>query len=100
MAARTLDELRERLASLPPPVVVFSKSHSGSRLLARLLAASGVFMGADLNASEDAVPLLKLVQYFVAHYHPDASARQMISGFAAGAAACKQAGAISKGVFR
>jgi hypothetical protein len=74
MTARTLDDLRDRFASLPAPVVVFNKSHSGSRLLARLLAASGVFMGAERNASEDALPLLKLVQYFVEHYHPDASA--------------------------
>lgn len=74
MTARTLTELRDRFAALPAPVVVFNKSHSGSRLLARLMAASGVFMGADRNASEDALPLLKLVQYFVEHYHPDASA--------------------------
>jgi hypothetical protein len=73
MTARTLPELRDRLAALPPPVVVFNKSHSGSRLVARLLAEAGVFMGAERNASEDALPLLKLVTYFVEHYHPDAS---------------------------
>lgn len=73
MIAPTLLDLRERLALLPPPVVVFNKSHSGSRLLARLLAHAGLFMGADRNGSEDALPLLKLVQYFVEHYHPDAS---------------------------
>ena len=74
MTARTLIELREHLAALPPPVVVFNKSHSGSRLLARLLDASGVFMGAARNESGDALPVLKLVRYFVEHYHPDASA--------------------------
>lgn len=74
MTVRTLLELRERFSALPPPVVVFNKSHSGSRLLARLMAASGVFMGADCNESADALPVLKLVRYFVEHYHPDASA--------------------------
>lgn len=73
MSARTLLDLRQAFAALPPPVVVFNKSHSGSRLVARLLGEAGVFMGAERNASEDALPLVKLVTYFVEHYYPDAS---------------------------
>ena len=71
MTARTLLELRERFRALPAPVVVFNKSHSGSRVLARLLAASGVCMGAECNDSGDALPVLKLVRYFVEHHYPD-----------------------------
>ena len=46
---RTFAELRARFADLEPPIVVFNKSHSGSRLLARTLAAGGVFIGSVLN---------------------------------------------------
>ena len=60
-----LAELRDELCALPPPIVVFNKSHSGSRLLARVLAAGGVFMGAHLNASHDSLDLLPLVEYLV-----------------------------------
>ncbi|MBY0278405.1 sulfotransferase [Candidatus Binatia bacterium] len=63
--------LRDELAWLPPPVVVFNKSHSGSRLLAELLDAAGVFMGAELNASRDALPVLEIVEALVRRYYPD-----------------------------
>jgi LPS sulfotransferase NodH len=63
--------LRVALSAYGPPVVVFNKSHSGSRLLARLLARSGVFMGAELNESEDAVPILPIVQRLVVDHYPD-----------------------------
>ncbi len=67
----TLDDARLGFADLPPPVVIFNKSHSGSRLLARLVEASGVWMGGSLNASHDAEGLMKLVRYAVEHYYPD-----------------------------
>ena len=67
----TLHDLRLAFAELPPPVVVFNKSHSGSRLVAQLLEASGVWLGSDVNDSRDSVSLLKLVRYLVEHYYPD-----------------------------
>ncbi len=70
-AAASLAALRADLGRLPPPVVVFNKSHSGSRLLAELLAAGGVFMGAERNASWDALPMLDLVEALVRGYYPD-----------------------------
>lgn len=66
-----LTALRDELAQLPPPVVVFNKSHSGSRLLTELLAAAGVFMGAEQNASRDALPVLEVVEALVRRYYPD-----------------------------
>ena len=53
------------------PIVVFNKSHSGSRLLAALLQSAGVFMGSNLNSSNDALDLLKLIRYLVINYYPD-----------------------------
>ncbi len=53
-----------------PPVVVFNKSHSGSRLLTRLLIDAGVFMGADRNDSEDSADLLRLVMPLVNRWYP------------------------------
>jgi hypothetical protein len=67
----SLDRLRARFAGLPPPIVVFNKSHSGSRLLARLLSSQGVHIGGDLNGSADALSLLPLVQHLVTAYYPD-----------------------------
>lgn len=72
--APALARLRDELARLAPPVVVFNKSHSGSRLLAELLDASGVFMGAEQNESRDALPLLEVVDALVRRYYPDYSA--------------------------
>lgn len=66
-----LAALRAELGRLPPPVVVFNKSHSGSRLLAELIGEAGVFMGAERNASWDALPLLDLVEALVRGYYPD-----------------------------
>lgn len=70
-AALPLAALRDELAALGPPVVVFNKSHSGSRLLAELLAAAGVFMGASVNESWDALPILEVVDALVRRYYPD-----------------------------
>lgn len=58
---------------MPPPVVIFNKSHSGSRLLAELVAASGIYMGAHRNESGDAENMLELVEYVVEHHYPDFS---------------------------
>jgi len=67
----TLSAVRAWTRSLPPPVVIFNKSHSGSRLLAELVRASGVFMGAHQNASGDSEDVLQLVEYVVCRYYPD-----------------------------
>jgi hypothetical protein len=61
--------------SLPPPLIIFNKSHSGSRLLARLLEEAGVFMGAHQNESQDALDMFDLVRYLVETYYPDYETR-------------------------
>lgn len=66
-----LAALRAELERLPAPVVVFNKSHSGSRLLAELFGAAGVHMGADVNESWDALPVFDLVEALVLRYYPD-----------------------------
>jgi hypothetical protein len=53
------------------PIVVFCKSHSGSRLLVRLLEAAGLFMGAHRNESGDSWDILPIVRYLVTRYYPD-----------------------------
>ncbi len=63
--------LAETWASYGPPIIVFNKSHSGSRLLARLLLGSGVFLGAELNESEDAADFMRLVRPLVETHYPD-----------------------------
>ncbi len=68
--AETLARLAHVWAGVGPPVIVFNKSHSGSRLLARLLRASDVFMGSDLNESEDAADMLRLVCPLVERHYP------------------------------
>ena len=57
-------------AALPAPVVAFNKSHSGSRLLAALLAGQGMFMGGVLNESNDALPLVPMMEYLVRQRPP------------------------------
>ncbi len=64
-------ELAQLVARLPPPIVVFNKSHSGSRLLASMLQAAGVFMGANLNESRDSWDMLPVVHYLVTRYYPE-----------------------------
>ena len=67
----TVARLRAHFAALHAPVVAFNKSHSGSRLLAALLAGQGIFMGGVLNESHDALPLVPVMEYLVRHYYPD-----------------------------
>lgn len=62
--------LSVNLAVYPPPIVVFCKSHSGSRLLVKLLEAAGVFMGAHRNESGDSWDLLPLLRYLVSRHYP------------------------------
>jgi len=64
-------DLRDARAGLDDPVIVYNKSHSGSRLAARVLAEGGVFMGAHRNASEDSLDLFALVEWLVREHHPD-----------------------------
>jgi LPS sulfotransferase NodH len=71
--ARQLDAAARRLAPLGPPVIVFNASHSGSRLLATLVGRLGVFMGSNLNASEDSLDLFDLVKHVVEAHAPDYS---------------------------
>ena len=66
-----LSELRERLGQLPAPVILYNKSHSGSRLLMRALEGQGIFMGAECNPSGDALPILPVVEACVLRYYPD-----------------------------
>jgi SAM-dependent methyltransferase len=68
-----LAALARELGPLGPPVIVFNKSHSGSRLLARCLATAGVFMGAERSESEDALPIVPLVEHIVEFHYPDFS---------------------------
>jgi Sulfotransferase family len=69
----TLDPVRDEFSRYGPPVIVFNKSHSGSRMLAELLDAAGVFMGSSRNESWDSLPLVELVEYLVTRYYPDYS---------------------------
>ncbi len=68
---RQLDALAGLLAPMGRPVIAFNASHSGSRVLARVLRGLGVFMGARLNDSEDSLEVADLVQYVVEHHAPD-----------------------------
>lgn len=68
-----LSAVRDELQQVVPPVIVFNKSHSGSRLLAGLIAEAGIFMGAHQNESNDSWDVLTLVEYLVGRYYPDYS---------------------------
>lgn len=71
MSSPTLDGFRDAFLRYGPPVVVFNKSHSGSRMLAHLLDAAGIAMGAHRNESWDSLDVLELVEYLVTRYYPD-----------------------------
>ena len=73
VGARQLDRTARVLAPLGSPVIVFNASHSGSRLLAQMLKRLGVFMGSNLNDSEDSLDLFDLVRYIVERHAPDYS---------------------------
>ncbi len=66
-----LDEIGQALAVHGPPVILYNASHSGSRLLTRILAEMGVFMGANLNDSEDSLDMAELVEHIVLEHAPD-----------------------------
>ncbi len=65
--------LRDEFSAFPPPVIVFNKSHSGSRLLAQLLQSQGFYLGSRLNESEDAFDVLNLIRPLVETWYPDYS---------------------------
>jgi hypothetical protein len=60
-----------RRPTLAPPIVIFNKSHSGSRLLQQVLAEAGVFMGAHLNDSGDSLDWLRLVDHVIEFHYPE-----------------------------
>ncbi|MDX2028858.1 MAG: hypothetical protein SFW62_09530 [Alphaproteobacteria bacterium] len=66
-----MQALHDYVSGLPAPFVIYNKSHSGSRLLTRALAAQGVFMGGRLNDSEDSLPFVDLIYGLVENYYPD-----------------------------
>jgi hypothetical protein len=74
MMSPTLDPFRAAMERHRPPIVVFNKSHSGSRLLGTLLKEAGIAMGAHVNESLDSLDMLELVEYVVTRYYPDYSA--------------------------
>src|SRR5580704_16947713 len=70
---KQFESVARDLAHLGAPVIVFNASHSGSRLLASMLERLGVYMGANLNESEDSLDLFELVRYLVRTHAPDYS---------------------------
>ena len=66
-----LAALRERLQDGAQPLAIFNKSHSGSRLLTRIVETAGLFMGAHQNESSDSLDLAELVTALVVGYYPD-----------------------------
>ena len=61
------------VSGLRAPVVIFCKSHSGSRLLVEMVQRAGVFMGAHCSSSGDSWNLVPLTRYLVIHHYPDPS---------------------------
>jgi hypothetical protein len=56
---------------LSPPIVVFCKSHSGSRLLVEILQRAGIFMGAHCSDSGDSWDMEPLLRYLVIRHYPN-----------------------------
>lgn len=73
IGAEAIERLAEELGPLGAPVIVFNKSHSGSRLLVDGLKSCGLFMGSNLNDSGDALDLLPVVRHSTTSYYPDFS---------------------------
>lgn len=71
VGVRQLERTARMLAPLGAPVIIFNASHSGSRVLAMMLRRLGVFMGSNLNESEDSLDLFDLVRYVVERHAPD-----------------------------
>jgi hypothetical protein len=69
--SHSLLRIRQEFWTAQGPIVVFNKSHSGSRLLAKVIEASGVFMGAHQNDSKDSLDLLRLIHHLVVNHYPD-----------------------------
>ena len=67
----TLAAVREIFQEMAPPVIIYNKSHSGSRLLAEVVESAGLFMGTRQNESRDSLDILDLVRYLVENYYPD-----------------------------
>jgi hypothetical protein len=68
--ATAMERVGAGLRRFGPPIIVFNKSHSGSRLLAKLLLGHGVFLGGERNGSEDAFGILDLVRPLVERHYP------------------------------
>jgi hypothetical protein len=73
LGVQQLDDIAETIAVHGPPIILYNASHSGSRLLTRILAEMGVFMGAHLNDSEDSLDMAELVEHVVLEHAPDFS---------------------------
>jgi len=71
---RQLERLAQALSRHGPPVIIYNASHSGSRLLTRLLSAMGLYMGANLNDSEDSLDMAELVEHIVLRHAPNYAA--------------------------
>lgn len=67
---QSIEAFRDSVSGLSPPVIVFCKSHSGSRLLARLMMAGGIWLGDQRNDSEDSAEMLSIVRLAVLRHYP------------------------------
>jgi len=68
---QSLEAIATEWRRFGPPIIIFNKSHSGSRVLTRMIASQGVFIGAEVNDSMDSLPVLDLVRHIVEQHYPD-----------------------------